>query len=167
MSHTTDVHSQRFYESEAKRFKVKIAACLLLMDHQKICLQRRQKTGIDDGWYTIPMGSVEQDERPVETLIREAKEEANIEILPENVSLGHSMYRKHTLPDGYIFYQQDLFFHVTVYSGEIKNLEPEKADDLRFFNLSDLPTKLVPHVAQAIDCTIKGQPYSEFGWEYR
>jgi 8-oxo-dGTP diphosphatase len=164
MSQTTYEHSERFYEAEAKRFKVKIAACLLLMDSEKICLQRRQKTGIDDGWYTIPMGSVEQGERPLETLIREAKEEANIDILPENVRLGHSMFRKHTLPDGYVFYQQDLFFHVSVYSGEVKNLEPHKADDLRFFDLSALPTKLVPHVAQAIACTIKGQPYSEFGF---
>ena len=75
------------------------------------------------------------------------------------------MYRKHTLPDGYIFYQQDLFFHVSKFSGIIKNLELHKADDVRFFNLSNLPTKLVPHVIQAIDCTLKGQPYSEFGFD--
>jgi 8-oxo-dGTP diphosphatase len=162
MNHCITDSAQRFYEAEAKRFKVKIAACLMLMDDEKICLQRRCGTGIDDGLYTLPMGGVEKGEWPLQTLVREAKEEINVDILPENICLGHTMFRKHTMPDGYIFYQQDLFFKVSVYSGEIKNLETDKADDVRFFKLSALPENIVPHIVQAIRCTIKGQIYSEF-----
>lgn len=155
---------RRFYEGEAKRFKIKIAACLLLMDQEKICLQRRQGTGIDDGWYTVPMGGVESEERPMETLIREAKEEIGVDLSLGDVRLGHAMYRRHTMPDGYVFFQQDLFFCVSKYRGELQNLELHKADDVRFFLLSQLPEKLVPHVKQAIGCTLRGEFYSEFGF---
>ena len=155
---------RRFYAGEAKRFKIKIAACLLLMEQGKICLQRRQGTGIDDGWYTIPMGGVESGERPMETLIREAKEEIGIDLSPEDVRLGHAMYRRHTMPDGYIFYQQDLFFCVSSYGGVVQNLELHKADDVRFFSLQELPEKLVPHIKQAIGCALRGEFYSEFGF---
>ena len=129
-----------------------------------MCLQRRCGTGIDDGIYTVPMGSVEIGETPTETLIREAKEEINIDIFPENVRLGHTMYRRHVLPDGYVFYQQDLFFHVTHYSGELRNLESHKADDVRFFNFNELPSLMVPHIVQAIDLTRRGEVYSEHGF---
>lgn len=155
---------RRFYEGEAKRFKIKIAACLLLMDQEKICLQRRQGTGIDDGWYTVPMGGVESEERPMETVIREAKEEIGVDLYPEGVRLGHAMYRRHRMPDGYVFFQQDLFFCVSKYRGEVENLEPHKADDVRFFPLLGLPEKLTPHVKQAIGCALRGEIYSEFGF---
>jgi len=154
---------ERFYQNEAKRFKVKIGVALVLIVDQKVLLQRRSNTGIDDGVYVLPMGGLEEGESPLETVIREAQEETNIILRPENVQLSLTMFRKHALRDGYSFYQNDLFFQASHYENKIKNLEPHKADDLRFFDVANLPKNVAPFVSHALNCIFLGQRYSDFG----
>jgi 8-oxo-dGTP diphosphatase len=97
-------------------------------------------------------------------VIREAHEEVNIRVEPRGLDLAHLMYRKHTQPDGYVFYQQDLFFKTSNYSGIVRNLEPHKADDVRFFNINHLPETLSPFIKQAVESIVSAIPYSEFGF---
>jgi hypothetical protein len=75
------------------------------------------------------------------------------------------MYRKHVQPDGYFFYQQDLFFVAHHFTGILRNCEPYKADDVCFFDLKDLPKTLSPFIKQAIECILFDTSYSEFGFE--
>ncbi len=82
----------------------------------------------------------------------------------QDLKLAHVMYRKHTQPDGYYFYQQDLFFVANQFTGIVQNLEPHKADDVRFFNLEDLPENLSPFIQQAVNCLLSEVQYSEFGF---
>ena len=58
----------------------------------------------------------------------------------------------------------DFFLVVKRWTGEITNKEPHKCDDMGWFELSKLPANTIPYVRQAIDCTFKKKPYSEFGW---
>jgi hypothetical protein len=43
-------------------------------------------------------------------------------------------------------------------------MEPHKCDDLRWFELDNLPENTVLYIRQAIDCISKNIFYSEFGW---
>ena len=60
------------------RFKLIVAAYLILIEDSKILLQRRQNTGYEDGNYSIPAGHLEDTESVTDCLIREIKEEMDL-----------------------------------------------------------------------------------------
>ena len=163
--HTIDGLLSVFAQKESKRFKLKVGVFLFLIQDHQILLLRRYNTGIDDGLYVVPMGAIDGNETVTEALIREAAEEANIVLKPENLQITHIMHRLHTMPDGFSFEQIDIFFNTSDYEGVIENLEPHKCDELKFYPLNNLPEKIVPFIRHAINCTTKGQFFSEFGWE--
>ncbi|MFZ5341998.1 MAG: hypothetical protein ACOZBL_05870 [Patescibacteria group bacterium] len=41
-------------------------------------------------------------------------------------------------------------------------MEPEKCDDLSWFEINSLPTNIVPHIKHAIECIDQKILYSEF-----
>jgi len=57
-----------------------------------------------------------------------------------------------------------VFFNTEKWAGEIKNMEPEKCDDLSWFDLNNLPENVIPYIRQALDCINKKIFYSELGW---
>jgi hypothetical protein len=58
----------------------------------------------------------------------------------------------------------DVFIKAEKWNGEIKNMEPHKCDDLRWFPLNALPKNTIPHVKHAIECIQKNIFYSEYGF---
>lgn len=160
----TGCSATNFHIAESKRFKVKVGVFLVLLKNDSLLCLRRHQTGIEDGLYVVPMGGLQEEETPLQAVVREALEEVNINVKDEDLLLKHVMYRKHTQPDGYFFYQQDLFFVADQFTGILHNLEPHKADDVRFFSLTDLPKTLSPFIGQAIQCILSDIPYSEFGF---
>ncbi|CCB88213.1 NUDIX hydrolase [Simkania negevensis] len=155
----------QFYQSEKRRFKMKVGVSLVLFRQEEVLLLRRYNTGIDDGCYVLPMGGVDRDETAIEALVREAKEEVNITVHPDAFELVHTMHRLHHLPDGNYFEQIDLFFKLKYFSGEVKNMEPHKCDEVSFYPLDALPKTTVPFICQALDNIRNGVSYSECGWE--
>jgi 8-oxo-dGTP pyrophosphatase MutT (NUDIX family) len=153
-----------FQAAEDKRFRVKVGVFLVLFKDDALLCLRRYQTGIEDGLYVVPMGGLQEEETPLQAVAREAREEVNLTVKHKDLLLKHVMYRKHTQPDGYFFYQQDLFFVAHQFTGILRNLEPHKADDVRFININDLPKSLSPFVKQAIECILSDVPYSEFGF---
>ncbi len=158
------VPQSNFHLSESKRFKIKVGVFLVLIHDGKLLCLRRYNTGVEDGLYVLPMGGLHEGETPLQAVIREASEEVNVTLKVQDLKLAHVMYRKHTQPDGYYFYQQDLFFVANQFTGIVQNLEPHKADDVRFFNLEDLPENLSPFIQQAVNCLLSEVQYSEFGF---
>jgi hypothetical protein len=57
------------------------------------------------------------------------------------------------------------FFSAIRWRGEPRNLEPHKADDLRWFPLEALPEAMVPYVRGAIERWQAGVLYGESGWD--
>ena len=154
-----------FTLSESKRFKTKVGVFLVLIHEGKLLCLRRQNTGIEDGLYVVPMGGLHEGETPLQAVVREALEEVNVTIKDKDLKLVHVMYRKHTQPDGYFFYQQDLYFEASTFTGIVRNLEPHKADDVRFIDMGELPDNFAPCVKHAINCILSEVSYSEFGFD--
>lgn len=141
------------------RFKLIVAAYLILIEDNKILLQRRQNTGYEDGNYSLPAGHLEENESVTDCLIREIKEETDLDLKPADVELVHTMHRREN------DIRIDLFFTTKKYQGQPKNTEPEKCDDLSWFSLDNLPKNTIPYIKQAIQSYLKKLPYSESGWK--
>lgn len=154
-----------FAHKETQRFKLKVGVFLFLVQNNNILLLRRYKTGIDDGNYVVPMGGINGNETLTAAIMREAYEETNIIVHPEDLNVCHIMHRFHPMPDNLSFEQIDIFFYAEKYSGIIKNREPHKCDELRFYPINDLPKNTVPFVRAAIETITIKQLFSEFGWE--
>ena len=107
---------------------------LLLVKDNKVLLLRRFNTGYEDGNYSVVAGHVDSDEDLKTAMIREAKEEAGIEITPNNINFASVMHRKSD--DERI----DFFFIADSWEGEITNMEPQKCDDLSWFDINNLPS---------------------------
>jgi 8-oxo-dGTP diphosphatase len=162
---TTDSFLSIFAEKEAKRFKLKVGVFVVLIEQEEVLLLRRFQTGIADGKHVLPMGGHDGKEPLTNTLIREAKEEINIDLRPEDVLVCHMMHRFHPMPEGLSFEQIDLYFRVRGYEGVIQNNEPHVCDEIAFFPLSDLPNTLEPFIRCALKCIGRGEFYSEFGFD--
>lgn len=57
----------------------------------------------------------------------------------------------------------DAFFIAKKRKGELINKEPEKCDDLAWFDLDNPPTNTIPYIKQAIHYIKQGIFYSEYG----
>jgi 8-oxo-dGTP diphosphatase len=141
-----------------KRSAVTVNAYLILKEKNTFLFSLRKNTGYFDGSYGLVSGHVEDGEPASVAIIREAKEEANITIHPESIKVVHIMHRKTDR------FNIDIFFECTSWEGELLNLEPDKCEELNFFNIESLPDNLIPYIGHAIFAAINGEIYSEIGW---
>jgi 8-oxo-dGTP diphosphatase len=133
------------------------------MEGNRILLSRRYKTGFQDDQYSFPAGHLSGDDEPlIHTIIREAKEEIGVSIGRKDLELVHVMHRKQTDPTNER--RINLFFTTNRWKGKPRILEPNKCDDLRWFDLDSLPDNTIPYVKQAINCLRRNVKYSEYGF---
>ncbi|HBP01330.1 MAG: ADP-ribose pyrophosphatase [Candidatus Moranbacteria bacterium GW2011_GWE1_49_15] len=137
-----------------ERFKLIVAVYCMLIKNGKILMLRRFNTGYEDGNYSFPAGHVEEGESFKETAVREAKEEIGIDVKLEDISLAHVMHR---VPLGRI----SVFMKAEKWEGVIRNIEPEKCDDLSWFNLDVLPKNTIPYIKKTIEDYKQKNVYSE------
>ncbi|MDQ0418621.1 ADP-ribose pyrophosphatase YjhB (NUDIX family) [Croceifilum oryzae] len=141
-----------------ERFTAPVTIHLLLMKEDAILLLRRYNTGYEDGNYSVVAGHLDGRETVKQAAIREAKEEAGVDILEEDVEMVSVMHRI----EGYE--RVDFFAVIREWEGEIVNLGPHKCDDLRFFPLGDLPSNVIPYISRAIDNYRDKRWFDSFGW---
>jgi 8-oxo-dGTP pyrophosphatase MutT (NUDIX family) len=148
---------------KGERPKVIPTVYLVLLKGGKILLLRRFNTGFWDGWYSLPAGHLcGDDETLVQALVREAWEEVGIEVNSADLELVHVMHRKQTEPTDER--RINVFFRALRWRGEPRIMEPEKCDDLGWFELDYLPDNVIPYVRLVIECLRKGVRYSEHGF---
>jgi len=135
-----------------------VAVHLFFLKDNKILLLRRFNTGYEDGNYSVVAGHVDAGETVTQAAVREAQEEAGVVLQLGDLQVAHVMNRKSNDE------RVDFFIVVKGWSGEIRNMEPEKCDDLAWFPLEALPANMIPYVRHAIENYQKGILYSEFGW---
>ena len=138
-----------------KRHRIVPAAYVILRKGNEILMQRRLNTGYEDGNYGFVSGHVEEGESYKNAIIREAKEEAGIDLKVEHLRFVHLMHRKE---DDY----NDVFFITEQWGGEIKNMEPDKCDDLRWFDKDNLPENTIPYIRKVLKYVDGGVLYSEY-----
>jgi mutator protein MutT len=131
------------------------SACLasyavLVNDKQEVCMMRRANTGWKDGYYGFPSGRVERSETFLETVVRESKEEVDIDVNPQDASLFLIQNRfddNQQVTKDWV----DMFFVVNKWNGTPKIAEPHKCDAIEWFSLDNLPEKIVANVADALN----------------
>lgn len=137
-----------------------LASYLVLKRGDEVLLARRANTGYHDGEYSLPAGHVESGESFTQALVREVGEEIGIRVAPADVKVVHILHRK--AEDG--SERAEAFYIAEHWKGEVKNLEPEKCDDLSWFRVSELLANTIPYIRVTLENIEKRSFYSEYGW---
>lgn len=145
------------------RMAVPAVYLLLSNQHREILLMRRCNTGYMDGMLALPSGHVEGDELPSRAMIREAKEEINVTILPCDMHIAHICYRPAHDTTGN---RVDFYFRATYWQGEVTNAEPDKCSELIWAKPGRLPADVIPHIRQVIGYIERRLAYSELDLEW-
>jgi 8-oxo-dGTP diphosphatase len=149
------------------RFAIVPAAYVFLLrdgaSGTEVLLQLRQNTGyMDEHWAAAAAGHVERGETAYDAAHREALEELGVADL--DLSFVTSMQR--TRHADSIDERVDFFFTARSWTGEPRIVEPDKAADLRWCPLADLPEPVVPHERAVLEALRSGTAtaYSTFGF---
>lgn len=145
------------------RHKTLSAVFVLIMQKNKILLQKRQNTGYADGKYDLAAsGHVEKNESLKEAVIRETYEEIGIKVLKKNIDFVTMIHKNDTSYNN-VYY--NLYFIVKNFEGIPTIKEPYKCSELKWFDLKSLPLNLIGDRKLAIRNYLSDEYYSEIGWD--
>ena len=114
----------------------------------EVLLQLRSGTSFMDGWWACgAAGHVEDAGSASDALAQEVREELGVEVVASSPLT--TVHRGCLV--GTIEQRADFFSHVTALSGEPSIAEPDKAAELRWWPLSELPDRVVPHERAVLD----------------
>ncbi len=144
----------------------KSAVHMLIVNNDKILLQKRKGTELWSGYYALPAGHIDEGENQYEALVREAKEELGIEISLEDITKSYVVLRRNFFKiDGkklepYI----DYYFEIAKYKGTPKIVELDKCDELKWASINDLPEPFINYEGEFLanrrittyDCLVDG-----------
>jgi len=133
------------------------ASYLILERDEKILLMKRFQTGYMDGFYSLPAGHVDPGELPMETMVREAKEEVGIDVTKQDLVFVHVDYEVRETEEDRV----DFYFKSSRWSGEPIIIEPHKCDEMRWVSVNDLPENVIPKVRVALEAYKNQIPYAE------
>lgn len=105
----------------------KVVAGIIRNEKGKILMLDHKKTGL----WTIPLGKTEFGEKPREALVREMKEEVNIDVTQSYVCEKDNFVFSQGFTTTYVY-------NIIHYNGEIKNNEPDKHLQIRWITLEEI-----------------------------
>ena len=146
--------------------KFKSAVHMLIMDDGRVLLQKRKGSKLWPGYYALPAGHIDEGENQYDALVREAKEELDIEIDPKDIEKSYVVLRRNFFEiDGkklepYI----DYYFEISKYQGAPRIAELDKCDELVWADINNLPEPFVNYEGEFLsdrsittyDCIIDG-----------
>ena len=99
-----------------------------------------------------------QCHRRLAAAIREAKEELDIDILPEDIEFSHFISNLASRTESF-----DFFFTVKKFTGTIRNCEGDKCVEMRYMTLDEVNNtkNVVSTTRQVLNAIANGQTYSE------
>lgn len=139
-----------------QRHKVLLAACLVLSDGPNVVLGLRKS----ENQYGLIGGHLEVGETVYDAVIREAKEEANINLQPDDLNLVHVMHYQGKIND-YVFF----FIQAQSWKGTLSNVEPDKCAGWEWFDCQNLPNNVTRWSRRGLENIQKGILFSEYGWK--
>lgn len=140
------------------RLKMRVAVHLILEKDNKYLLLRRYNTGYEDGNYSVVAGHVDGDETIISAMKREALEEAGININEEDLKIVEVMHRKSDNES------IDYFLYANKFSGNVSIMEPNKCDELSFYELNKFPNNVIPYVKEAIENYRNNIQFVDYGF---
>jgi 8-oxo-dGTP diphosphatase len=145
------------------KFKMFVTVHLFLIHTGKILLLRRYNTGYEDGNYSLVAGYLNGNEQIKAAMVREAWEEAGIELSQEDLEVVGVMQRKPF--EEHI----DFFLAASTWSGDIVIKERNKCDELSWFDEHDLPKNTIPYIRRALNNyrrqNYRGMWFDLYDWE--
>jgi 8-oxo-dGTP diphosphatase len=130
---------------------------------REVLLQLRRGTGyMDEHWAAGAAGHVEKGETAYDAARREALEELGV----TDLDLAFVTAMQRTRGGEPIDERIDFFFTARSWTSEPRIVEPDKAAELRWCRLDDLPDPVVPHELTVLDALRTGTttPYTTFGF---
>ena len=123
----------------------KSAVHIILINDNKILLQKRKGSKLWPGYYALPAGHIDEGETQYEALVREAKEELGIEINPNDIINNYVVLRRNFFEiDGKILEPYiDYYFEIKKYNGVPKIIEEDKCDELLWADVNNLPEPFI------------------------
>ena len=112
-----------------------------------------------NGYYGLPSGKVENGETYMQAAVREAKEEAGVEIKLKDLRYLHVTHRQE--PE---MTWVDVYFEAKKWQGEPFNAEPNVHEKLDWLDPNNLPKNVVLSVRFVFEQIQAGNTYAEFGW---
>lgn len=113
--------------------------CLIFNENNQVLLQKRS----DDNLWGNPGGSMDLGETIYDTVIREIKEETNLDIKKENLKI-FNIYsgeeQHHIYPNKDEVYFVNIIFEIHKYSGDI--VSDIESKELKFFDIDKLPNNI-------------------------
>jgi ADP-ribose pyrophosphatase YjhB (NUDIX family) len=110
---------------------------------------------MDGMWDIAACGHVDEDEHPKAAAVRECKEEIGVEVSEDDLTFFHLSHRLSKRN----YY--DIYFLVKAFNGEPSIMEPEKASELKWFALDELPFDIIPCRSNALTAYKAGRIYGE------
>lgn len=127
---------------------------LILYDRGRILLLRQTKP--NGGNYTLVGGTIEAEEFARQALVREAREEAGVQLREKDLTLVHVMHKKSKTEQ-----RITLYFKTSRWEGKLRAREKHKFQAAEWFDLDELPDNLTETVAQVLKAYRRGIFFSE------
>jgi len=144
----------------AERALFKGVINLIIKQNDKVLLFFRNDGffNYDGGWWVLPAGHIEQGETAMAAAIREAKEEMDIDIDPQDIKCVHVISNLASRTESF-----DFFFEVSKFSGTIRNCEGDKCADMQYFTLDEIKDlkNVISPTRIALNGVANKQMYSE------
>lgn len=115
-------------------------------ENNEVLLQRRANTKLWCGFLALPAGHVDIGENVYDALIREAKEELNIDVCINDICDTFVVNRRNVELSPYF----DVYFEISNYNGEICINEPLKCLELVWCDINNLPNDMITFQKEAI-----------------
>ncbi len=140
-----------------------IPACyLILFQDNKTLLLKRRNTGFQDGNYWLISWHVNPWENLTQCMIRVAYKEWWIFLNKEDLKVVHVKNRKANPPEKNE--RIDIFFIASKWSWEIINNEIDKCEEIKWFDLDNLPGNTIPYIKNVLADIKNDTFYSEEGF---
>jgi len=149
----------------SNRFQTTITVFLILTRENngktQVLLQERFNTGYMDGKYdTACSGHLEPNESVSMALVREAKEEINLDINEKDLQFISLIHPYH---ENYL----NVFFKAIKFSGTPKIMEPDKCSNLQWFDIDNLPPNIIPRIRNFIENMKQGILYDDGDFSFQ
>ncbi len=142
-----------------ERYQTKVAVFLVLIREKdgikEVLLQERVNTGYMDNMYDMACsGHLEKGETLTQATIREAKEEIGIDLKEEDLKMVALI---HPYEEDYL----NVFFEARKYEGIPEIKEPNKCDNLSWFDINKLPENTITRIRNVLENMKKNIIYDD------